>query len=181
MSELKIYKNQETVRFSEGDLNYLHESYEAISGTDQRIPLGTFVMKTLERANQVSKPAPLNVTDTTEYKLALERIQNEIELREKSEKTVLELNDLLAERTRQLNEAGIVANDHILLDFSANKDYKTYIEDVLIIAKSKQWASDMITMITRIIAEFQKLGFFKLTEDDKEIIKKQRESDGTKN
>lgn len=175
MSDLKIYKNQETVRFSDADLNYLHECYEAMSGTDQRIPIGNFFIKVLELANQRTKPAPINVTETTEYQLLMKRVQDEKEGREVAENKVNELTGLLAERTRQLNESGIVAKDHILLDFSKNPDYKTYIEDILIIAKSKEYAPDMAVLITRIISEFQKAGYFNLTEDDKETIRKQRE------
>lgn len=175
MNELKIYKNQETARLSEGDLNYLHECYESISGTDQRIPLGTFLMKSVERAMQQTKPAPINVADTKEYQLVVSRMEDEIKARELSEKTVLELNDKLSERTRQLNEAGLVSNNHILIDFSAKPDFKEFVEDILIVAKHHEYAPDMAGLITRIISEFQQAGYFKITPEDVEIIKKERE------
>jgi hypothetical protein len=175
MSDFKIYKGQETARLNETDLNYLHECYESIAGTDQRIPMGTFLMKSVERAMQQTKPAPINVTETTEYQMVVSRMEDEAKEREKAEATVLKLNDELAERTRQLNEAGIVGKNQLLIDFNQNPEYLEYIENILIIARAKEWAPDMPSLLTRIISEFQDLGYFKLTDADLKIIKDERE------
>lgn len=174
MSELKIYKNQETARLSEGDLSFLHECYESIANTDQRIPLGTFLMKSVERAMQHTKPMQGKVTESPEYLKLKADFEEEKKRREAAETAALDLNETLTERTRQLNEAGLVANNHILVDFSANPKYKEFVEDILIIARSKGWASDMSELITRIINEFMQVGYFKITHEDEEIIRKER-------
>lgn len=174
MSELKIYKNQETARLSEADLTFLHDCYESIANTDQRIPIGTFLMKAVERAIQHTKPLPAKVNESAEYLQIVNDLEQEKARREAAEKTVLELNEIVTERTRQLNEAGLVASNHILIDFSANPKYKEFVEGILIIARSKGWASDMSELITRIISEFQQIGYFQLTPEDEEIIRKER-------
>jgi hypothetical protein len=175
MSEtLKIYKPQETARLSEADLSYLHECYESISGTDQRIPLGTFLMKSVDRAMTQTKPAPSKIEENPEYIQAIANYEAEKLAREKAESELSEALEQLSERTRQLNEAGIIGKDQILLNFSDKLDWLTFVQDIMIIAKHQQYADSYEALITRIISEFKDAGYFKLTEADKEIIKKAR-------
>lgn len=176
MSELKIYKAQETARLSEADLDHLHECYESVSGTDKRIPLGTFLMKAVDRAMTQTTPAPAKVEESPEFIQAIANFEAEKQAREDLETQLSEALKQLTERTRQLHETGILKTNQILMDFTDKPEWLTFIEDILIISKHQAYADDYETLITRIISEFKDLGYFKMTEEDKEIIKKAREN-----
>jgi hypothetical protein len=174
MEDLTIYKAQETTRLSEADLKYLHECYEAIAETDKRIPVGTFLLKAVSKAMTQTKPEPAKVEESPLYMQVLANYESEKVAREDAERKLTDALNQLTERTRQLNEAGIVANNHILIDFSAKPDYKTYIENIMGIARKQNWASDMGELITRIISEFQALGYFKMTPEDIQELEKEK-------
>jgi len=94
---LKIYKQQETARFSEDDLQFIHDSYEKITGTGQRIPLAGFVVQAVLKANQQTTPKTIEISKPED----LQQIQKVNKLLSESKEIVSILEQRIAELENQ--------------------------------------------------------------------------------
>ncbi|MFZ4398868.1 MAG: hypothetical protein ACOYO1_02445 [Bacteroidales bacterium] len=175
---LEIYKQQETCRLSEDDLQLIHEYYEQITNKDTRIPIGNFLAMAVVKASQVAGPKiiqdPKLLEENQRLTNELLRVQNESNANGEAgtglQFQVDSLTSQLEQRDEQLRVFLDVMHDNsIVLNFDEKQG--GFIKAALEIYKRDKVCETYEEMFWSIIANFQKAGYLKFDAADIEYLK----------
>ena len=167
---MTIYKEQETLRIPKGDLEYIHEVYQEITGVTERIPPHKFLILAVQKACQISRPHKINEEmklDNEKLKADIDiwmessnnnaRIANEVQL--KYDAIVKELKDF-----KENSNISKLPENSMLLVFP--HEYYHFLFCCLLIYQREKVATTFEEMFTNIINYHRKQGFFNFTEKD---------------
>ena len=175
--KIKIYALQETCRFSEDDLQLVHDYYEDVIGDTKKIPIGKLIPKLFVIASQVAGqkivPDLKVVAERDELKQKLEELQN-IANSNAQASTGLQLEvDRLTNLNQQLEDNNRVLRESTegctILQFDEKQT--NFLQNALEIYKRDKQAASIEEMLWKIIVAFQGMGYLRFDEKDIEYLK----------
>lgn len=152
------YRQQNTVRFSDNELDYIDENYEFIADTTEKIPIKDFVLKAVAGAVTRIKP-----------KEVIKEVVKEVESKEtlqELEELKKQVNSLIAEKIALKQQ--IPPASAIVLNF--NKVWRKYIWGVLQVSKKMNFAQSYEELIQKVFTVVNKRNELVLSEKDYEYL-----------
>lgn len=182
-NKLKIYAVQETCRFSEDDLQLVHDYYEDVIGDTKKIPVGKLIPKLFVIASQVAGqkvvPDLKVVEENNNLKIKLEELQNVANSNAQTS-TGLQLEvDRLKKVIEQLEDNNRVLRESsegcLLMQFDEKQT--NFLQNALEIYKRDKQAGTIEEMLFKIITAFQGMGYLRFDEKDIEYLKSLKKSE----
>ncbi len=148
------YNTQNTLRFTENELQFIDENYETIAETSERIPIKNFVIKAVTGAVSMVKPKEIVkeievIKHSEEHLQKIEELQSEIE-------TLKSINKDLA--------SSVPPAEAICLNFPPK--WRKYIWAVLQISKKQGYAQTYEELLEKVFTVVNARNELVLTEED---------------
>ena len=191
-----MYNKTNTVHFSNEMLAKVSANYEKVTGTNEKLSFSVFFGKIFDLAIKNSSG------DNSEILVKLRKSEDEaIRLKEVLKNKQLQIDQLnfdlanaeslnsslvgeLKEKTDFINnneknfkENMIIRENQMICDFEDRKDWKTYIENILIVMNNTEGnkVKTLTDLLVFVIASYRKdYGYFDFSAEDIELIKKVR-------